>query len=406
MADNSCAKCGACTSVCPVYQVTGQESLTARGRLHLLEKITEAKHSEAYLDIFSKCLLCDACHQVCPRNINLPVKVVETRQNFPQLFGQKAFVRSLVKSCLSHQKILAGIGKFLKISTALLDKLPVNSGLRLKLDLPETKEHVRTPKKNLRPDEISTYSPAKSMLFPGCFAQHLNPEITSATIKLIAKGEHGSPDIPKGQTCCGLAFYSSGNIGQARQQARLNINAFGATDLPIIVACGSCYSHLANYPTLLANDSEWHPQALAFASRLRELSSFLNTQPFSSNNAIGEPNQLAKTRVIYHAPCHLRYKPETGNAARHMLNSLPQVELVELPNGSQCCGFGGLFNLAHLDISEQISGKLIGNILSANPDLIVTTCSGCLIQLRQQLATSRSHTKVHHLSQVLTEMIE
>ncbi|MEN8133930.1 MAG: (Fe-S)-binding protein [Thermodesulfobacteriota bacterium] len=403
MTDNSCAKCGACTTVCPVYQVTGQESLTARGRLHLLEKIDAGKQSQAYLDIFSKCLLCDACHQACPRAINLPKKVVESRHNFAKLTGQGSFAQSLVKGCLSHQRILASIGKFLQISKPLLDKLPASSGLRLKLGLsPANHSHQIPPKKTI-PEQSSPDDSLKSVLFPGCLARHLNWDITFATSALVSRKDRGSPDIPPGQACCGLAFYSSGNIEEARQLARLNIAAFAETDVPIVVVCGSCYSHLTGYPALLADDNTWSPRAIAFADRLRELSAFLTDQsPSPTASTCADNRSSVKKRVVYHDPCHLRYGKGLKEAPRQLLNSLPWVELVELANGSQCCGSGGLFNLAHPDISEQITGQLINDILAVTPDLVVTTCSGCLIQLRQQLTGVGSRTEVRHLSQVLT----
>lgn len=402
MADNSCAKCGACTTVCPVYQVTGQESLTARGRLHLLEKIGDDTHSQAYLDIFSKCLLCDACHQVCPRDINLPAKVVESRHHLPKLTGHGSFARSLVKGCLSHQRVLATLGKLLQISAPLLDKLPANSGLHLKLGLPATQhDQLATPKKISQAQ--SPGESAAPLLFPGCLARHLEPAITAAATNFIALQNHDSPDIPPEQVCCGLAFYSAGDLAETRQLARQNITAFAATNAPIIVLCGSCYSHLMSYPELLSNDPQWHAKAVAFTDRLRELSSFLANHIPSPSSSRCAKNRTAKKRVLYHDPCHLRYKANLTEAPRQLLNSLPWVELVELPDGAQCCGFGGLFNLTHPDISGQIAGQLINEILTVDPDLVVTTCSGCLIQLRQQLTSAGSRTKVQHLSHILTD---
>ena len=55
------------------------------------------------------------------------------------------------------------------------------------------------------------------------------------------------------------------------------------------------------------------------------------------------------------------------------------------------------------DTVDQIAEKLVKDILAVAPDLVVTTCSGCLIQLRQHLANSSSTIKVRHLSQVLCE---
>jgi glycolate oxidase iron-sulfur subunit len=399
--DNSCAKCGACTAVCPVYQFTGQESLTARGRLHLLAKIGGDKHSAVYFDIFSKCLLCDACHQVCPQHLDLVAKVVALRHDSPRANGRSAFARVLVKSCLAHQPFLAGIGKFLKISAPLLAKLPATSGLRLKLGLAGAEEDAVIPPEQAAPRQAAPAVVAQSMLFPGCFARHLSPDITSAAAALVAGPGTPPPEIPPGQECCGLAFYSGGELAKAQHLARVNIAAFEGTDRPIVVACGSCFSHLSGYAELLAADDRWRRRATAFTGRLRELSAFLADRPALPTSPAAAPENPAKQRVFYHDPCHLRYHPKLQKAPRQLLGRLAWVELAELPSGPQCCGFGGLFNLTHPDISGRIAGKLIDEIMTVAPELVVTTCSGCLIQLRQHLAAAGSPAQVLHLAQLL-----
>ncbi|RUM33363.1 MAG: hypothetical protein DSY58_09295, partial [Desulfobulbus sp.] len=65
----NCAKCGACTVVCPVYRVDGRESTTARGKMHLVLSPLAAHASKVFENVFSQCLLCGSCEQVCPRQL-------------------------------------------------------------------------------------------------------------------------------------------------------------------------------------------------------------------------------------------------------------------------------------------------------------------------------------------------
>ncbi len=393
--DNSCAKCGACTAVCPVYQVTGKESLTARGRLHLLEKMGDAPHSREFLEIFSKCLLCDACRHSCPRHIDLPAMIAAARHDFPRLSGHGSFSRFLLRKCLSNPPLLAGLG-------VLLRKLPINSGLRLKLGLlkesssPDATEPLALLDRAGEP-------PADLKIFSGCFAHHLTPEITGAATGLITEKTNRRPATPDKQSCCGIAAYSSGDLEEARRLARINIAAFDGSDGPIIILCGSCYSHLGKYPELLADDDEWRERARTFSERTREMADFLTATDHHRPEAKKVHKNSAVRRIFYHDPCHLRYNPELRNAPRQLIQQLPGVELVEPEQGPQCCGLGGLFNLAHPDLSSQIAGRLIDSIGTADPDLVVTTCSGCLIQLREKLAEAGSRAKVRHLALFLAD---
>lgn len=400
MKEGVCAKCGACTVVCPVYQVTGQEAMTARGRIHLLEKLGSEKHSREYHDIFSKCLLCNACRSSCPRQIDLPAMIIEARQSFPRLSGSGSLKGTLLKNCLEHQTILAGLGGLGKLSTPLSKLLPANSGLRLKLGLFDENNSGEIAAKKIPEPDPPTNTPQVT-IFSGCLARHLKPEITSGMVQLLSSSGKDNISIPEGQVCCGLASHSSGDLKQARNLARKNISAFGGHDLPIIVHCASCLAQLKDYPVLFNEDAEWRPLAERFAARVILLPSFL-TLATDNLSTLRDRKSQNVTRVVYHTPCHLRYQNSAPDATREILRSIPSIELVELAGGPRCCGFGGLFNLAHPKLSDRIAGGLISAIIAADPDIVVTDCSGCLIQLHLQLSASNSKIKAQHMISLFT----
>jgi len=396
-----CAKCGACSTVCPVYRVTGRESDCARGKLHLLGKLADAPHSAAYREIFSRCLLCGACSRTCPRGLDLPGLVAAARGDFPRLTGSGSFTKLLATSCLAHPALLAGVADFLKLSGPLLRKLPADSGLRLKLGLflespPQCSDTGTEPPATASPPP----PPNTTTIFSGCLARQLRPGIAKATTTLLTSGTTKPPHTPAGQTCCGLAHYSAGDPETARRLARRNLEAFADGDAPIITPCASCYSHLLTYPMLLADDPAYLPRARAFVARLREMSSYLAAAP-STPAAPPPPAPAGTIRVFYHDPCHLRTKPDLCAAPRRLLQAQPGVELVELPDGPRCCGLGGTFNLAHPNLSHQIGATLAEEITALVPDLVVTSCSGCLLQIHRELVQAGSTIRVSHLGEFL-----
>jgi glycolate oxidase iron-sulfur subunit len=401
-----CAKCGACTTVCPVYQVTGREELTARGRLHLLGIMAGGKRSAAFLEIFSRCLLCGACRQACPRDIDLPALVAATRHDLPRLTGSGSFRKLLTTRCLAHPALLSTLADFLRISEPLLRKLPADSGLRLKLGLLlDENENSRSNAEQKPPREASSQAadPDQIAIFSGCLARHLLPEIDRANAGLLAGRGSSLPRVPGDQGCCGLAAYSAGDPEEAGRLARRNLDAFASTTGPIITPCGSCYSHLLTYPVLLADDPEYLPRAQDFVARLRELSSFL-----AGSRAAPEreprPGTGKTLRVFYHDPCHLRFKPGLRQAPRQLLRVIPGLELLELTGGPRCCGLGGTFNLAHPRLSEQIARSLVEEIGELGPDLVLTSCSGCLLQLHRELSRAGVSAEVRHLAVFLADL--
>lgn len=397
----ACVKCGACTTVCPVYQVTGRESLTARGKHHLLASLAAAERSAVFADIFSKCLLCGACQEVCAQDLKTVDRIVEARSALPQLAGQ-SLLKYIAGKALEHPGLLPGLAATGRtLNKALAGLLPEESGLRLRLAAFDL--DIRPVANGYIKSAGTGKSPAVNY-FVGCVANHLLPEIGRASEKLLSRLHGSAPAVPGQQTCCGLAALAAGNIDEARELARKNIAAFAGSALPVFTSCASCYAQLMTYPELLAEDAEWRGRAVEFAGRLLEFSTFaaaaLEKQPALIRRA-----PAGRQRVLYHDPCHLRYRHKIISAPRRLLGLLPELELAELPGGPRCCGQGGLFNLAHPELSRRIRGQLLADFAASGAELAVTSCSGCLLQWRQGLAEQGLGGRVRHLAVLLAEYL-
>ena len=67
-----CAKCGSCVPVCPAYIVTGDESVTARGKLFFIkEYMSGNRFSREYAEKMFLCTHCKACETVCQTKLGL-----------------------------------------------------------------------------------------------------------------------------------------------------------------------------------------------------------------------------------------------------------------------------------------------------------------------------------------------
>lgn len=399
LSSGKCAKCGACTVVCPVYQITGKESLTARGRLHLFT-LLKNNVSRSYADILSQCLLCGTCADVCPRGIDIPAKIRSARHDLPHLTGPLHFKKLLTKKALSSPHLLEGLGS---IHKSLLSRIPEESGLRKILpfhEIGEGAKHHDFPS----PHEGEDVPGAQVSYFTGCMASYLLPEIQSATTQLTDRATGCPPAVPADQSCCGLAAYSSGDHEEARKLAQRNITAFAHSTLPILTSCASCYAHLSSYPELFADDPDWADAAVQFANRLYEFSSFFL---FNNLDKLTFSRNLETTNIYYHDPCHLRFGPKKIiTPPRSLIKTATGNDPLELPHGSQCCGNGGLFSLAHGDLSLQILQPLIHEISELSAHQVVTTCSGCLLQLMKGKKSWGMQAQVKHLSLLLNDLLE
>jgi len=404
-----CAKCGACTVVCPVYRVSGDEAVSPRGRLHLLASLTSLKKSARGVEILSKCLLCGACYQACPRSINIPEIVIRARESGRLVRGLGDFKKFIGQRALSAPGALTVVRESARLLDAIL---PAESGLRLRL-IPLLGEREGSSKGVAVTLKVSSSNTTPRIAyFMGCLANHLQPEIALASIHLLQGLAGYTTTTPKEQRCCGMASGAAGDRPTAIKLAQENIRAFSAppfADLKIFTSCATCCSRLRNYPSLFIDDPKWHKRAQDFSSRVVEFSTFLQTTANLRSPKRHPKKAQARLRVIYHDPCHLRFpcdnSPPIISEPRALIASLPGIELIEPPQGPRCCGQGGLFNIAHPATSQKLADSFISPFLQMHPDIITTTCSGCLTQIRQALIRHQSTVKAVHLARLVEQSL-
>ena len=69
---HACAKCGNCIAVCPAYLVTGNEEVTAKGKIALAKKLISGRPvtKEEAENVFM-CMHCRGCEEICQTNLEL-----------------------------------------------------------------------------------------------------------------------------------------------------------------------------------------------------------------------------------------------------------------------------------------------------------------------------------------------
>lgn len=396
-----CAKCGACTVVCPVFRASGgKEPYSGRGKKHLLDVVGDGAPSSVYTDIFAKCLLCGACVAACPRGVDIPAEVRRARAGFGAIYGEGGYQKYLARRVLEHPELLRVVRTFGRSFARLLaGRLPPESGLRLQLAIFDHRSEI-VPKSQLRtparPEKLQSL-----MFYPGCSSSHLYPETIEAVSQLAAAAGYGVA-IPDGLVCCGLAIESGGELERSRELARRNIKALEQGQGPILVSCASCYAHLRRYVEILGDEPAWRTRAERVVGRLVEICQFLAGQlPETGLAMAAEGVSSPKIRVFYHDPCHLRHELRITREPRSLLARFDRVELVELPDGPQCCGHGGLFHLGAPRLAGIMRDDLATRVLQLSPDVITSTCSGCLMQWRSALAAAECQVPVLHLAELL-----
>lgn len=406
-ADFQCVKCGSCLATCPVYLATGRESHSPRGKLHLIENLPPRQRTKLFAETISLCLLCGACKSKCPRGADTPGAMISGRAALSSFSG-RSFLKYLGRKALTGKTLLKCLTAAGESTAGLLATLPEESGLRLRL-APFAPGTITLPEHAFLagPTSETTVSEAASAelaYFTGCLANNLFPDIARATAELTHRATGAPLYTPAGQQCCGLPAMAAGNIDEARQRAKANINAFADTDAPVLTSCASCSSQLKNLPRLFTDNPVWHEKATALSGRVVEFFSFfakLFTEKKLRFRDTGKEQHL-----FYHDPCHLRFDHPVIKEPRRLIAMIPGVRLKELPDGPRCCGQGGLFHLDHPSISRKIRQPLVDEVKSLDINVVLTSCSGCLLQWRDIAISRGLDIRVLHPAEFLLDHLD
>jgi glycolate oxidase iron-sulfur subunit len=70
----------------------------------------------------------------------------------------------------------------------------------------------------------------------------------------------------------------------------------------------------------------------------------------------------------------------------------------EIPDGDQCCGSAGIYNLVQPAAANEIGERKVKNVLSTKADVLVSANPGCTLHI-QRLLRARN-TRLHALHPV------
>ena len=96
-------------------------------------------------------------------------------------------------------------------------------------------------------------------------------------------------------------------------------------------------------------DTALAERATALAARTYELSELLVDVLGLTDVGAYYPH-----RVTYHPTCHSLRMLRVGDKPLSLLRAVQGIDLVELPQGDTCCGFGGTFALKNSDTSSAM----------------------------------------------------
>ena len=236
-------------------------------------------------------------------------------------------------------------------------------------------------------------------LFITCVNDTLFPDTGRATVRVLERLGH-EVVFPLEQTCCGQMHANSGYQLEAVPLVRRFVRVFGDPSYDAVVCpSGSCaamvhdqYARLAE----LSGDEELARAVAAVAPKVHELSQFL-----VDVLGVEDVGAYFPHRVTYHPTCHSLRLLKVGDAPLRLLRNVRGLRLVELPEATTCCGFGGTFAVKNADTSTAMLTDKLRSVLGTGAEVCAAVDNSCLMHIGGGLSRQRTGVRTLHLAEIL-----
>lgn len=234
-------------------------------------------------------------------------------------------------------------------------------------------------------------------LFVTCLADGLFPEVGKATVTLLERLGH-EVVFPGKQTCCGQMHINTGYQRDALPLVRHHAEVFAPYDV-IVAPSGSCVGSVRHQHATVARrhgDEPLAGQAEAVAAKTFELSELL-----VDVLGVEDVGAYFPHRVTYHPTCHSLRMLHVDDKPLRLLRNVRGLDLVELADADQCCGFGGTFAVKNADTSTAMLADKMRNVLDTRAEVATAGDSSCLMHIGGGLSRLRTGTRTLHLAEIL-----
>jgi L-lactate dehydrogenase complex protein LldE len=218
-------------------------------------------------------------------------------------------------------------------------------------------------------------------LFVTCFNDTLFPATGRAVVAVLER-LGCEVEFPEAQTCCGQMH---GNAGYQEQgDALVGRWEHVFSDYEVVVSpSASCVGFVRE-------------RVPALEGRLFELCEFLVDRLGVTDVGASFPH-----RVTLHPTCHSLRMLRVGDRPRRLLSAVRGIDLVELPEAEECCGFGGTFAVKNADTSMAMLSDKLWHVLDTRAEVCTAADSSCLMHIGGALRRQRAGVRTMHLAEIL-----
>jgi Fe-S oxidoreductase/nitrate reductase gamma subunit len=366
-----CKTCGLWCSVAVSLEEVDNKDILPSDRIETLKSIAARKDipHEEIEKIWAgtyRCTLCGRCTEVCPVGIGLKDLWKGMREDFAR-DGHYPPILHVVQEAIANQHN------------------PV--------DYDNEERAMWVEFLDDPPDDLYQKEQAEVVYFIGCVSS-FSPavqKIPEAFCQILTKANVDFTILGERERCCGFPLLLAGiheGVTALKEHNIKTIREVGAKT--IIFSCPSCYH-------TWSHEYQKDMEGVRLMHATQFLEELIRTQKVQLTN------KLTGT-ITYHDPCDLGRGSGIYDAPRRVIQSLPELKFVELPESRRkalCCGGGGDVEMYDDALTARVAAKRAGQARDIGATLFATACQQCVRTLTQGVKSIEADIEVVDLIELV-----
>lgn len=373
----SCAQCGYCLDICPIYTEIPWESASPRGKLYWIKNILNTgflrpnvEVDENLVNRMFQCTLCGRCHEACQTMIDTMNIWIASRAEI-NLAGLRPKNLTSIVNNLEEYRNPYGLEADMRLDWADYTGL----------------------------EEVPIEDEAEIAYFVGCTTafKGANHNIGYSTAQILHHLGEDWTLLGEDELCCGSPLLMAGEEEKAKIFAEHNIEEIESRGVRILLTgCPSCFRMWKfEIPELLGRELDF-----TVRHSLEHIAQRVNegrlTPPATDD------------RLTYHDPCELSRLGGVIEEPREILEALTK-EFVEIPeNGMdvRCCGGGGLLQAADNELRLAIAKYRLQQAKSVGAEILTSACPACNLAFIDALRSTGEKLEVLDLTEYIAQQLD
>ena len=340
----ACVQCGKCTGGCPMAMKT---RLNPRALIYRVLIAGNGFNLEGRDELWD-CTTCSTCYSRCPKQVNPMEAIIAMRS----AFVEKGRVHPNVKTALEST---------------------YRQGNPLKLPRSDRANWA----KDLQVKSI-TEQGAEYLYYVGCTPSYdpRGQKVARSIVKIMSAAGVDFGILGNDENCCASETRRLGELGLFEGMVEMNEEIFKDLEITrMFTTSPHCFNTFKNdYPKVGAQPK----RTMQVQHYTQVVSGLIQDGKLKFNGSYGK-------KVTYHDPCYLGKQNGIFDEPRHVLMSIPGVDLIEMDRSrekSLCCeGGGGRMWLEGTNPGTRLAQMRVKEAMDTGAEVLATACPFCLLTL-------------------------